>query len=553
MVEHPDEGDGHFSDKLKGQISATSSYAKKLMAEMLWALRLFPSNISPQTKRRLIREIWDLSEQPLREEPAWMSDSVLIGVGSAGQAYNRGVDRELRFLIKATGSLKTRSPRERGKILSQYDAFIEWMRSVPEDGHRQFRHMLRYFAFPDRVERIPTDREQRKILSAFGIAEDSMVQAWQHDRKDNRIDEALGRIRSEYETQYPGKILDFYHPPLRDQWHDGEPVKIVKIDLSKAGGGASATPSTEDAIQYLLDDSSTHAVLMLGPAGTGKTWTALRVAENYGDRKQHVQFHPAYSYEDFMEGLRPTANDDGQIAYKVRSGVFKMFCKKAGADPENNYLFIIDEINRGNVPKVMGELMYALEYRDKAVKLPYSGKPFSIPENVHILGTMNSSDRSVAMLDVALRRRFHFVELPPRPDLLSEIEVEGALIDLERLLSALNARILKAKGRHHLLGHSYFLPRGYPDIKSIPLSELSLRWFHQILPLLEEYFADDVKALREVIGDAWDKPGTEKGEYFVPISPDEMGDGDFVECLQGIASPAKAPSNGSTNEPSDDE
>lgn len=323
-----------------------------------------------------------------------------------------------------------------------------------------------------------------------------------------------------------------------------------------AGTDATAETVPElktDAVLSLLAHSRTHAVLLYGPAGTGKTHTAQNLAEPYcdinGDCVRQVQFHPAYAYEDFMEGLRPVRGDDGQISYEVRDGVFKEFCGKAADDRENNYLFIIDEINRGNVPKVMGELMYALEYRDKVLKLPYSGEPFSIPENVHILGTMNSSDRSVAMLDVALRRRFHFVELPPRPDLLSEIEVEGTGIELGKLLTALNTRILKAKGRHHLLGHSYFLPPKYPAVKKISLAELKLRWFHQILPLLEEYFADDVQTLVEaIIGPGWGE--TPDRQHFVPYPQDEV---DFMECLKWIATPSKPALKGSSNAPADED
>lgn len=330
-------------------------------------------------------------------------------------------------------------------------------------------------------------------------------------------------------------------------------------------GNDTVSPATENSMITLLNNllttGKTHSVLLYGPAGTGKTHAASELADMYGGpsggRVGLVQFHPAYAYEDFMEGLRPI-EVNGRVTYPVKPGVFREFCEKAKVDVEaakqeernpKPFLFVIDEINRGNVPKVMGELMYALEYRGKELKLPYSGEPFSIPENVHILGTMNSSDRSVAMLDVALRRRFHFVELPPRPDLLSEIEVEGTDIELDKLLTALNARILKAKGRHHLLGHSYFLPPKYPAEKKISLAELKLRWFHQILPLLEEYFADDVQTLVEaIIGPGWGE--TPDRQHFVPYPQDEV---DFMECLKWIATPSKPALKGSSNAPADEE
>lgn len=362
---------------------------------------------------------------------------------------------------------------------------------------------------------------------------------------------------------------------MRDVWKaGGDREKPIKVDLSLASGFVDSDNSvaieTDDLIRNILRDSKTHAVLLFGPAGTGKTHAANKLRHAYEDAGGHVeqvQFHPAYAYEDFMEGLRPERGNDGRINYEVKDGVFKKFCTKARENPDESHLFIIDEINRGNVPKVMGELMYCLEYRGEkhAVKLPYSklkndekleddeAEMFFIPSNVHILGTMNSSDRSVAMLDVALRRRFHFVELPPQPDLLERVTLEDADLDLRSLLTTLNDRILKDKGRHHLLGHSYFLPTDFDETDggNLTLDELKRRWFHQILPLLEEYFADDVKALRDVIGDAWDEPGTEKGDYFVPIGPD-MGDSKFVDALQQLTKNEKPTSSSATEQPEEE-
>lgn len=560
FVESPDDRrEVPFHEKLKQQLSGCSDDAKLLMAEMLWALRLFPSNIKAPTKRKIIQDVWSWAHKRLPNNLEALSDDVLVGIGSAGQAYNRGIWRELRFLIVVTSSLKALDQQSRMKIFSDYDAHIQWVSALPEEGYRQFRHMLRYFCFPTRVERIATDRDQRRILDAFGVASDSQVHMWQKNGDDARVDKELHKLRAEYEAKHPDEVLDFYYPPLSDRWMKQNNKKegkqsVKKYDLSKFADNLGDSTDFGDEVAELLRDVPTRAVLLYGPAGTGKTWTAQRVAELYEGRVAQVQFHPAYSYEDFMEGLRPERGNNGQISYEVKDGVFKKFCTKARKNTDEKHLFIIDEINRGNVPKVMGELMYCLEYRGEkhALKLPYSklkndkelksdeSETFFIPDNVHILGTMNSSDRSVALLDVALRRRFSFVELRPEPELLEKVWVGSEKrLDLSDLLRKLNQRILKWKGRHYLLGHSYFMPPNFKDRQTESewtVEAFKARWFHQILPLLEEYFADDLKALREVIGSGWEESDAPRDmDPFVPLQPHSLNDRRFIELLIALA------------------
>jgi 5-methylcytosine-specific restriction protein B len=231
-------------------------------------------------------------------------------------------------------------------------------------------------------------------------------------------------------------------------------------------------------------------VILYGPPGTGKTWLARRLARHAfsGADVRLVQFHPSYTYEDFVEGYRPRTRD-GALTYELIRGTLRELAAQAMDQPERPHLVIIDEINRGNLPKIFGELYFLLEYRDEPLRLQYSSDvEFRLPPNLYFIGTMNTADRSIALLDAALRRRFAFVELSPL-----RVPVDGLLQRwLERhglepephvLLDTLNTLLLEADGDRDLaIGPSYFLNREgtAPDLETI--------WEYDILPLLAERF-----------------------------------------------------------------
>src|SRR5258708_2804637 len=178
FVEHPDYGDDDFMTKLKGQMKPSSPPAQQLMAEMLWTLLLFPSNMKARTKRIQIRNIWSLSGQQLDENHSLLSDAVLVGIGSGGPGFNNYRPDELEYLIALVRDLKQKNGSERRRILTDYDVFFKWIDAMPRNGSRQFRHMLRFFAFPDRVERISSNNDRRKILEAFGTGSRREVKEW---------------------------------------------------------------------------------------------------------------------------------------------------------------------------------------------------------------------------------------------------------------------------------------------------------------------------------------------------------------------------------------
>jgi len=214
-------------------------------------------------------------------------------------------------------------------------------------------------------------------------------------------------------------------------------------------------------------------------------------------------FHQSYAYEDFVEGIRPQANENGELTYPVVPGVLREISRRAGAQPNQKFVLVIDEINRGNIAKIFGELITLLEDDKRgrlSMRLPYSGQSFTVPPNLYVIGTMNTADRSIALLDVALRRRFAFVELTPEPDLLTGAVVSGpdTVVELAALLRGLNAGIRQHLGHDYEIGHSYLLrvSAAAPEAR-LPLLEFV--WNNQIIPLLHEYFYSQPEKLQQVL------------------------------------------------------
>jgi MoxR-like ATPase len=248
-------------------------------------------------------------------------------------------------------------------------------------------------------------------------------------------------------------------------------------------------PWLQQAVDLLNEK---RQVIFYGPPGTGKTFIAQALAEQVeaaGGDWQLVQFHPAYSYEDFFEGYRPAKPEDGDgLQFDLRRGPLRRLAEQATHDPGRPYLLVIDEINRGNIAKIFGELYFLLEYRDRPIRLQYSPEePFSLPENLFVIGTMNTADRSIALVDSALRRRFYFFPFLPREFPVQEVlgrwlTEQGYGDEPARLLDALNAALHEAlPDDDFAIGPSYFMPR-----KSQP--NLERVWRYAIRPLLEERF-----------------------------------------------------------------
>lgn len=313
-------------------------------------------------------------------------------------------------------------------------------------------------------------------------------------------------VKRDYLDYVLTKHLPRFHGRLRTEIYDwGDLLQAMKICLEVWNPPREIAPIVEiDVEDPVINEifqslANYKQVVLYGPPGTSKTYYAKGLAkalvggeEKYKSNVLFVQFHPSYSYEDFIEGLFPETDNRGNVIFKVKEQIFKNICKKAENNPGENFILILDEINRADLAKVFGEIFSALEYRKDTVKLIYSGVDFTIPANLYILGTMNTLDKSTVDMDFAFMRRFKFFEVPPSIETLRKLLEENGV---ERDLVGKVTDMFQKMREVYPLGHAYF-----KDVKN--KNDLKLLWEHQLNFLLREYFGqikkEDYEKAKEI-------------------------------------------------------
>lgn len=333
--------------------------------------------------------------------------------------------------------------------------------------------------------------------------------------------------------------LQGYHELLKNR--NGKPLIQYGLELWKESASEESQEQSLDDIIVTEEEDRPVSVpeqplnqILFGAPGTGKTWHSVNLAlaildpdflaEHASDRGllkarfdewvakgciDFVTFHQSFSYEDFVEGIRAGVSEDsrGQLEYRIEDGIFKKACQRAqstGAGASQPQVLIVDEINRGNISRIFGELITLIEPSKRlgqsealTVTLPYSKTRFGVPDNLYIIGTMNTADRSLAGLDIALRRRFTFTEMLPQPQLLDNVTIhEGDIsVNVGSLLRTLNQRIDVLLDRDRCLGHAWFMPL----CAEPTLDNLAFTFRNQVLPLLQEYFFEDWQRINWVL------------------------------------------------------
>lgn len=489
----PDAAGADFLEKLAWQFDGASDDAKLLMAELIGWQVLPLQNPGEKKKRLRVEFLLERMHHPVTI-PTEIQDAFRAWSFNPGTAMSVSLFRAMSMVVRCAVKWVSLSAEERQHALEDPWAWRDVVDSLPDASFPTQRNELLYLVHPGVFGEVISGTARDAILRAFA----GEVAGQTEEDPDAAFQQIVVALQEK--DRRPAKL---YEEPLLSRWQhtttpqpDPDPVHPDPIiDPDDRSRFPRVSPELalrlhmpERWLQDTLDlIERRKQVILYGPPGTGKTFLAQALSKHVTDGTDGettiVQFHPTYSYEDFFEGFRPIANDDsGNLAFSLRKGPLRRLADAAAANPEANYFLVIDEINRGNIAKVFGELYFLLEYRDSEISLLYSDEPFTLPSNIFVIGTMNTADRSIAMLDAAMRRRFAFIELHPEREPVQNVlsrwvATKGFQDDRADLLTRLNAQIQDHDAK---VGPSFLM-------RDLAVTGLQDVWRYEILPLLAEH------------------------------------------------------------------
>lgn len=527
FTDKPDISQRGFEEKFREQLEPAPAAVTKLACELILIYFLFPSNVSGNRKRELIHEIALWKNITIDDQGNKLLSNLDVGIGGTGQAYNMRRPLEIQFLGNVALKLVSLPQGEREGVLSDHFRLRQLLDEIKGDTSLAGRDTLLNLLFPDHYERIASQSHKLLIADAF-------AEVLEPGKNPEGLDDKLLTIRTKLEQLLPEQKLDFYWPPLRECWY---------------------VAAEEDDLNPLQGLSIKRQIVLYGPPGTSKTYEARDLADRLirkhllrawgpkryfsdveaankrvADRIRRVQFHPGYAYEDLVRGLQLTGA--GQTEYK--DGILLRIITEINADSPDEqsipFVLILDEMNRADLSKVLGECFSLLEDRDKPVQLAGQDevpREISIPPKLHIIGTMNLIDQSLEQVDFALRRRFlwfprgfireRFLEISRwRWDVLrtnkrlkKEWEKFGPEFEiLAERAERINQEIEKhpSLGPQYQIGHTYFSDVVYfieKDLANFPGRQrvlygqngqgreqtIGVLWKYSLGPLLEQYLS----------------------------------------------------------------
>lgn len=522
FVATPDEGDRSFMVKFKDQIGEAEQEVIRLAAEILCVYFLFPSSVGGARKRQVVSEVLGWAGDSLPENHS-VSRAFSHGIGSGGQGYNTRRPFEIGFLIDFAIAWKKLPSVEQASFAADPWRFQEFVDRIEDAESKQLRHMLLHMLFPDKFERIASGNHKRRVVKAFyGLV------ASQTDDEDR----AILCIRRELEKLLPNKQLDFYWSPLVEAWYDdsedasaGAPLELIQHKKQIVLYGPPGTGKTFRAKKLSERIIRSVALSQMGPALYFQSQSA--VAEAVKENVHRLQLHPAYSYEDFIRALH--ISNDGGTEY--RAGYLPQLIDDIERQPRAKrlpHVLILDEMNRTDLSRMLGECFSLLEDRNQTIELPArdgngATMKLRIPDDLFVIGTMNLIDQSIEQIDFALRRRFLWLLCPfdaealigaaetKWTDLKSGLDWDRIEPDFRKLAAAaaaLNKEIHDSPllGAQYEIGHTYLLDvvvflRNFLgpqptrkhnylwNKKGDALEPVAQVWNLSLRPLLEQYLA----------------------------------------------------------------